>query len=810
MSARPPEVKSFDLESRIREIISESFEPVLRREAEDRENILVLLRSAERHKKQLEDLEMYSKTADRRMLQLDDLNKKLFNSDTERRVSEADVTRRFNEVEGRFENLNMEIDQTQKLLRQLETRNSFLDKELNSIHEIITTHKDSIAKTVRDLLTRVEYNCSDLVRSSSKAEAAARESSLRLAEMLKLGPQLTSQVETMKKTVGECEYEVSKMKRSKLEEKDLLPHRKEWQLEVGKLKEGLHQEEAKRNSIENFLDKYLPMSILASLSESLHASLDHKSLQRLTQYEVAKIPELKNAVAEKKTTLDEMKQYVRESVTKSEIRASQPKFRESSPDKERFSRGSSRSKSSDEDSRTSRTRKRSSRKHYTRMSKPYDEEHSSSEASLSKEKSIDEIVKEPTELQAENSPDASSVRSRPIPSRDSSRGPEITTLEFNFEQLSELTPKSSMSRTLKFTEESPGAYRSSEFDADSEADSSITKHSMKDFPQQGHISRPISEMSEEGLSSTDPSPDLNQFVKGIRPSPIQRENKTQMRRNRKNLTSYGGKPNKEIEFAYEPQFTDKEVAELRGIAQEFELLRSEIMLLFEQKQSSMQDIQLRSFEELQAYIGMMQSEFESATRGHKRDQAEWKSKIANFEMMLNQAGEEVNRRAHEVRNMSQMIACLAEYGLISNSLMLQDETDRESIQLTGYRDVTKTDKQVITMSTECVSCSGQSAGLVAAFKMACLSYNPSQMNYRHRKFTRQQLLHVQSAMLQGCWSELKQRPPFLGADFAPNFDDPITVTTTTAKKKSRLLEPYTPRTKTKPRHVRLNSLNSTQ
>mmetsp|Transcript_18979 Transcript_18979/g.34409 ORF Transcript_18979/g.34409 Transcript_18979/m.34409 type:complete len:849 (-) Transcript_18979:3111-5657(-) len=848
MPAKPEEVKNFDIESRIREIIAENLEPVLRREAEDREDILKLMRNTEKHKKQLEDLEFYTKTADKRMLQIDDINKRIWNSDSERRVNEADISRRFNEFEGRFENLCMEVDRAIKLLKQIEDRNAFLDKELNAIHGVITAHKDSIAKTVRDLLSRVEYNCSDLVRASAKAESAARESSQRLAEMLKLGPQLTSQVETMKKIVSDCEFEVTRMKRNKLEEKDLIPHRKEWQLEVGKLKEAVYHEEIKRSAIENFIDKYMPMSVQAIISDNMHASLDNKSLTRFIQFEIPKIAELKNLVSERKVPIDELKSLIREAATKVEIRAAQPQFREESAEvKKRERRHHSSSSESEESSEyyedTAKTKKRRARRKKVQRYESSEEEEDYEEQEEEEREKIssrrgkfqeesdnfEDMVAEAKraygmeeraygmeareigmELQMQEnlaSPSGNTVKSTPsgrsrrTTSRKSSKGPSIGNFEFNFDQLSEATPKSAMSKTQKFTgEEGQESNLPGELvEGASEAESVYTRQSVRESTQQGQVSRPISEASNEALSSENPSPDLIQMTA---------KKAMNIRRLKKNLTSYGGDTDRGIMKLIELQLSEEEVAELKGIAEEFYSFKTELQLAFDQKTSSLLDLQAKGFEELKTYVGMIQTELETATRLHKRERSEWKSKVINFESLLNQAGDEVNRRAQEVRHMSQMIACLAEFNLISNSLMQQDEVDREAIQLTGYRDVTKTDtsKQVITMSTDCVSCSGQSSGLVAAFKMACLSYNPSQLNYRHRKFTRQQLLHVQAAMLQGCWNELKQHTPFIGSDFAPTFEEPISVKAT--RKKTGMLDTMTP--KTKPKHVRLDALNSTQ
>lgn len=39
-------------------------------------------------------------------------------------------------------------------------------------------------------------------------------------------------------------------------------------------------------------------------------------------------------------------------------------------------------------------------------------------------------------------------------------------------------------------------------------------------------------------------------------------------------------------------------------------------------------------------------------------------------------------------------------------------------------------KQILSLDQKCLSCSGQSSGLISTFKMACLAYAPTNINYR--------------------------------------------------------------------------------
>jgi hypothetical protein len=663
MSKHPQEVKVFDFESRMREIIVETFEPVARRAEEDRENILTLLKQSRKHGRQLERLQQASAHTDKRLLLLDDFSVRIFKFDAERKAEESELARKISDLHTNFESVALDLERAAKLLEQLETRNLFLDAELSKIHEVISQHKDSVAKTIRELMATVEFNCKDLVKAASKAEGAARDSNLKLSEVLKLGPHLTSQVESLKRSMQDAEGELVRLKQVKLEEKELMLHRKEWQLEVGRLKEGQHQAERGRVAIENYLEKYVPLSLQAALSESLHASLGNKSLRRLVQYETTKIQELKLAFTEKMGSLDALKSRGREEIKQAEYRATNPVFQEE------------------------------------------------------EDQQIEGKVWSTRGLRRRDEQEAEEFG---FTTEEEKEEPKVA---FTFDQDSQTTPKSSTQSQASLL--SP------------RADDSSQKSS----------SEPTSDKAE---------PELLQQI-----------------------------------YA-EPQFSEAEVSELKGLPHEFSTFKTELLSAFELKLAYMLDLQDKEFQELRAYVETIQTELESALRQHKRDRAEWNSKVNTFEAMLSAAGEEINKRTEDVQHISQLLACIVEFDLISNSLMLKDELDREAIQLTGYRDFNKPEssKQVVSMSPDCVSCSGHAAGLISAFKMACLSYSPSQMTYRHRKFSRQQLIVIQGSMLQEQWGQLKLTSPFLGTNFTPVLDEPIRVKT--AVRKTVRLGSYTP------------------
>eukprot|EP00359_Climacostomum_virens_P009826 CAMPEP_0204901520 /NCGR_PEP_ID=MMETSP1397-20131031/3126_1 /ASSEMBLY_ACC=CAM_ASM_000891 /TAXON_ID=49980 /ORGANISM="Climacostomum Climacostomum virens, Strain Stock W-24" /LENGTH=409 /DNA_ID=CAMNT_0052069887 /DNA_START=499 /DNA_END=1728 /DNA_ORIENTATION=+ len=324
---KPEEVKYFDIESRVREIISEFVAPILRREADARDNIIRLEKKTENQKRQINDLEATNSKTAKKIMRLDDFSKEFLRMEALIRTVEADINRKQGDLEAHVEHLNFDLERSGQLLKQLEDRNVFLDKELTAVHTVITQHKEATSKIVREMQLTVDKKCLELAEASNATDLTSREATQKIAELLKLGPRVTTQIEAMKKLVSDCEGEVALMKKNKLEERDLMTLRKDLQIEIGRIKESSFAIEKRVKSVEAFVIKYTPAQIHSSLSEALHSSLEYDSLLRFSEYERRLISEIKESLVTKPLSIEEAEDFYIESISRAELRAQQPIMR---------------------------------------------------------------------------------------------------------------------------------------------------------------------------------------------------------------------------------------------------------------------------------------------------------------------------------------------------------------------------------------------------------------------------------------------------------------------------------------------------
>lgn len=84
-----------------------------------------------------------------------------------------------------------------------------------------------------------------------------------------------------------------------------------------------------------------------------------------------------------------------------------------------------------------------------------------------------------------------------------------------------------------------------------------------------------------------------------------------------------------------------------------------------------------------------------------------------------------------------------------------DEMDKKSIALFGVHQETKNlkptemfQKDVMSLDRKCLSCNPNSHVITKAFKMACLSYEPSGIFWNNQLYTRENFLKARREMLE--------------------------------------------------------------
>jgi hypothetical protein len=92
------------------------------------------------------------------------------------------------------------------------------------------------------------------------------------------------------------------------------------------------------------------------------------------------------------------------------------------------------------------------------------------------------------------------------------------------------------------------------------------------------------------------------------------------------------------------------------------------------------------------------------------------------------------------------------FSSVINHIVIQDEIDRQGTALYALRSAKNAEHAptpTLQLDQNCVSCENKNAPLVQqAFKMACLTYNPSQIRIDDQLFSREEILEISTGILE--------------------------------------------------------------
>lgn len=155
----------------------------------------------------------------------------------------------------------------------------------------------------------------------------------------------------------------------------------------------------------------------------------------------------------------------------------------------------------------------------------------------------------------------------------------------------------------------------------------------------------------------------------------------------------------------------------------------------------------KKIEEVEMQIQQAINECNAASIQRKRDHNDFSLEFKKISETTKVFEKQDASLADNIDSLSRTVDNLIDYCKISIALQNQDEIDRESIFLMGYKQK-KQQNGVVSIDKRCLSCTGQSSSIISAFKIACLAYEPSSVTYHDKKFTRNEMLRLQKNILE--------------------------------------------------------------
>lgn len=128
--------------------------------------------------------------------------------------------------------------------------------------------------------------------------------------------------------------------------------------------------------------------------------------------------------------------------------------------------------------------------------------------------------------------------------------------------------------------------------------------------------------------------------------------------------------------------------------------------------------------------------------------------IENIEK-INEKIVKLDNNDSKIVKLNEIVMAVMENEKVIFELIAHDEEDRKNLQLMGYAEGKSKkigSRLSVSLKPECLSCTGENPLIYSAFKMACLSYNPSDVKYNSNLFSRKALIDKLGEMVYGKWN----------------------------------------------------------
>lgn len=88
---------------------------------------------------------------------------------------------------------------------------------------------------------------------------------------------------------------------------------------------------------------------------------------------------------------------------------------------------------------------------------------------------------------------------------------------------------------------------------------------------------------------------------------------------------------------------------------------------------------------------------------------------------------------------------------MQHNFRFANELSEDGVMLKGLsNDLIKIKAGPVELNDKCLSCTGQPSHMLNLFKLACISYKPSEVAYRQNLFTRKKLLTMRRTLIDKC------------------------------------------------------------
>eukprot|EP00347_Sterkiella_histriomuscorum_P004867 403358786 len=301
----------FDIQTKSRALISEILQPTIQKlhsqkdEQQQQSKIISTLQN------QVKELEYAVFKKNQRLNVFEEIDTKISENERSRAENEAQIWQSIDGIEKQREEWLFEVENVKKRVKGLEEHKDLIYGELRRI-------QDNSEQTKEDFIMKLKENYTALLQSieEQKKKLNTQEMNLNLTTSKTMSntnyiKELQSRSDQFATNIQKCQKELTLLYELK-QDKSIMEEIKDrmW-AEIHKMQKELDEKTNQFNTVENFVEKYIPIRIQSQISETLACILNRAQLNKLENFEMEKFQQLNMVILEDDGSAD-LKQIMRE------------------------------------------------------------------------------------------------------------------------------------------------------------------------------------------------------------------------------------------------------------------------------------------------------------------------------------------------------------------------------------------------------------------------------------------------------------------------------------------------------------------
>lgn len=715
------EFDPYRFENKIRAMVLDLLSPSNRRMVDMQENIEELLRHDNQHKKRIDQIDFNFSTIQGKMAMIDDVHKTAQELKAGNISFESEISMKIQQITGIVDKASHKLDDLTMKVLTFDENFRHARADISEYANTVNVIKDSIIVEHRKLANSVEKSVSEINKMFTTTDIRLTKSEHAVLAFCDVSlPQMLADVENSVRNFKEFKKSVTESLNSKFDAEEFPKFMRSVKFENEKVLEKIKGVNDITDKIEEYLDNYLPIEIWNSVSEGV-CKLEPKYLKNFVEHDERKLEGLRNRVELEHLDIDGISNKALESYSHSTARREVMKIEVEKADME-------------ERAAINRARKSHSRK-----------KNSSNEKKRIKGKPSHESEVE-NSLPPE-SPKKSEIHHISQDSLPPDHQNEVKVLEDLFPVPVEIPVIEEKVIEIKIEKEI-------EKEKEIEMQISVIE------PPEPEIKSTFNLIPQNSEESNHNDSELEDFDDIISPSPL-------------NGFSPVYSPSIDI-IKFETELenlrllieqTSNNHEALKADCEIFKETTGNSMKTTEELAQSLQVLISKLQQDLETNLNLMHEEIKQLILRNKQEKTDNNKLLALYHSEILGTAETTEKLDQQFSVLNELLINLSEIGKILHLLTLQEEEDRQSLQLLGYAETKGQKQSYISLKSDCLSCSGQNPLIMTAFKMACLNYSPSSVKYRHKTYTRKQLIHALGSIANAAWAQASSKASRYPSEF---------------------------------------------